>query len=158
MKLVLIRFYFQYQVFHLTKLLNAINALVNLVQIWPKLISIVTMATEDDIEIWTMIFLLLSGNDHCVKVSSNYEMVRGTALWKTFGVLRELMLKFIYVFACSLVADKANFISELSKWKQSKSVLKVMTLVMPWLRDLWYISFKTKTYCHFCLIVQASLI
>ena len=38
------------------------------------------------------------------------------------------------MFACSLVADKANFSSELSKCKQSKSILKVMTLMMPWLR------------------------
>ena len=42
------------------------------------------------------------------------------------------------MFACSLVADKANLSSELSKCKQSKSIiiLKVMTLVMPSLRDI----------------------
>ena len=40
------------------------------------------------------------------------------------------------VFACSLVADKTNFSSELSKCKQRKSILKVTTLVMPWLRDI----------------------
>ena len=39
------------------------------------------------------------------------------------------------MFVCSLVADKTNFSSELSKCKQSKSILKVMTLVMPWLRE-----------------------
>ena len=37
-------------------------------------------------------FLLLSGNDHYVEVSSNSEMVRGMALWKFSGAHRELML------------------------------------------------------------------
>ena len=37
------------------------------------------------------------------------------------------------VCACSLVVDKANHSSELSKWKQSKSIL----MVMPWLRDIF---------------------
>ena len=59
------------------------------------------------------------------------------------------------MFVCSLVADKANFSSELSKCKQSKSILKVMTGDALAERDN---SFKTKTSCHFCLIVQASLI
>ena len=43
------------------------------------------------------------------------------------------------VFACSLVADKANLSSELSKCKQSKSILEVMTLVMPWLGDIFHL-------------------
>ena len=46
------------------------------------------------------------------------------------------------MFACSLVADKANFSSGLSKCEQSKSILKVMTLVMPWLRDIFYLKPK----------------
>ena len=46
------------------------------------------------------------------------------------------------VFACSLVADKADLSSELSKCKQSKSILKVMTLVMPWLRDTFHLKPK----------------
>ena len=73
----------------------------------------------------------------------------------TFSVFINGVLKFVCVFACSLVAVKDNLSSELSIVKQSKSILKVMTLVMHWLRD---ISFKVKTYCHFFLIVQASLI
>ena len=46
------------------------------------------------------------------------------------------------MFACSLVADKTNFSSELSKCKQSKSILKVMTLAMPWLRDIFHLKPK----------------
>ena len=54
-------------------------------------------------------------------------------------------------------ADKTNLSSELSKYKQSKSTtLKVMSLVMHWLRDI--VNLKPKANCHFCLIVQASLI
>ena len=37
--------------------------------------------------------LLLGGHNHCVKVSSNSETVRGMGLWKFSGALRELMLK-----------------------------------------------------------------
>ena len=92
-KIVLIHCYFQYWFFHHKKLLNSINPLVNFGQKRSKLIPLVTMATEIEIEIWTIFFLFLSGNDHYVKVSSNSEMVRGMALWKFFGALRELMLK-----------------------------------------------------------------
>ena len=81
---------------------------------------------------------------------------RHSFLSTTFSVFINGVLKFMCMFACSLVADKANLSLELSKCKQSKSILKVITLVMPWLRD--NISFKTQTYCHFCLIVQDSLI
>ena len=45
------------------------------------------------------------------------------------------VLKFMGTSACSLMADKAN---QLSKCKQSKSVLKVMT------EEYTDISFKTK--------------
>ena len=34
------------------------------------------------------------------------------------------------------MADKASVSSELSKFKQSKSTLKVMTRAMPWLKDI----------------------
>ena len=50
------------------------------------------------------------------------------------------------VFACSLVADKANLSSELSKCKQSKSILKVMALVIPWLRDIFHLK-PNLSYC-----------
>ena len=66
------------------------------------------MATEVEIEIWTIFFLFLSGNDHYVKVSSNSEMVRGMALWKFFGALRELMLKTINNLA--LYIDQQNIV------------------------------------------------
>ena len=36
--------------------------------------------------------LLLGGHNHCVKVSSDSEMVRGMGLWEFSGALRELML------------------------------------------------------------------
>ena len=58
---------------------------------------------------------------------------RHSFLSTTFSIFINGVLKFMCVFACSLVADKANLSSELSKCKQSKSILKVMTLVMPWL-------------------------
>ena len=50
------------------------------------------MATEVASKICTMIFLVLSGNDHSLKVSSNSEVGSGTALWELFGFLRELVL------------------------------------------------------------------
>ena len=37
--------------------------------------------------------LFLGGHNHCVKVSSNSETVRGMGLWEFSGALRELMLK-----------------------------------------------------------------
>ena len=51
----------------------------------------VTMATDVAIKFFTIIFLVLSGNDHSVKVSSNSEVGSGTALWDFFGFLRELV-------------------------------------------------------------------
>ena len=42
---------------------------------------------------FTIIFLVLSGNDHSVKVSSNSEVGSGTALLDCIGFLRELVLK-----------------------------------------------------------------
>ena len=62
---------------------------------------------------------------------------RHSFLSTTFSIFINGLLKFMRVFACSLVADKANLSSELSKCKQSKSILKVMTLMMPWLRDIF---------------------
>ena len=43
-------------------------------------------------QFFTIIFLVLSGNGHSVKVSSNSEVGSGTALWEFFGFLRELVL------------------------------------------------------------------
>ena len=58
------------------------------------------------------------------------------------------------VFACSLVADKASLCSELSECKQSKSILKVMTMVMPWLRDIFHLKPKpiaiSVLFCKLC--------
>ena len=56
-----------------------------------KVMLIVTMATDVAIKFFTIIFLVLSGNDHSVKVSSNSEVGSGTALWDFFGFLRELV-------------------------------------------------------------------
>ena len=58
-------------------------------QIWEKVILVVAMATEEAIKIFTIIFLVLSGNDHSVKVSSNSEMGSGTVLLDFFLVLSE---------------------------------------------------------------------
>ena len=57
-----------------------------------KVMLVVTMATDVAIKIFTKIFLVLSGNDQSVKVSSNSEVGSGTALWEFFGPLRELVL------------------------------------------------------------------
>ena len=61
-------------------------------KIWEKEMLAVTMATDVAIKILIIIFLVLSGNDHSVKVSSNSEVGSGTALWEFFGFLRELVL------------------------------------------------------------------
>ena len=50
------------------------------------------MATEVAIKNFIISVLLLSGNDHSMKVSSNSEVGSGTALWDFFGFLRELVL------------------------------------------------------------------
>ena len=56
------------------------------------MISLVTMATNVDSKLLTIVFLFLSGTDHSVKVSSNSESVRAGALLEFFGGYRELML------------------------------------------------------------------
>ena len=116
------------------------------------------------LKVWTLYVHIVAQVNHRglgVKVETNClrdsDLIpRPSFLSTTFSVFINGVLNFMCVFACSLVADKANLSFELSKCKQSKSILKVMTVVMPWLRD--NISFKTQTYCHFCLIVQDSLI
>ena len=51
------------------------------------------MATVHANQILTIFMLLLGGNYHCVKVSSDSETVRGMGLWEFSGALRELMLR-----------------------------------------------------------------
>ena len=50
------------------------------------------MATVHANKILTKFMLLLGGHNHCEKVSSDSETVRGMALWEFSGALRELML------------------------------------------------------------------
>ena len=50
------------------------------------------MATVHANQILTIFMLLLGGHNHCVKVSSDSETVRGMGLWEFSGALRELML------------------------------------------------------------------
>ena len=50
------------------------------------------MATVHANKILTKFMLLLDGHNHCVKVSSDSETVRGMGLWEFSGALRELML------------------------------------------------------------------
>ena len=74
-----------------------------------------------------------------VKVETNYLRdsnltPRHSFLSTTFSIFINGVLKFMCVFACSLVLS-----SELSKCKQNKSILKVMALVMPWLRDIFHL-------------------
>ena len=61
-------------------------------------------------------FLFLSGNDHYVKVSSNSEMVRGMALWKFFGALRELMLKVKPVYQQMTLSPKLGVVEISTLW------------------------------------------
>ena len=50
------------------------------------------MATVQANKILTKFMLLLGGHNHCVKVSSDSETLRGMGLWEFSGALRELML------------------------------------------------------------------
>ena len=50
------------------------------------------MATVHANKILTKFMLLLDGHNHCVKVPSDSETVRGMGLWEFSGALRELML------------------------------------------------------------------
>ena len=50
------------------------------------------MATVHANKILTRFMLLLGGHNHCVKVLSDSETVRGMGLWEFSGALRELML------------------------------------------------------------------
>ena len=88
-------------------MLNSINSLVNFVQIWQKVISLVTMATNVDSKLLTIVFLFLSGTDHSVKVSSNSGSVRAGALLECFGGYRELMLNDTPISSPSPLAEKA---------------------------------------------------
>ena len=51
------------------------------------------MATVHANKILTKFMLFLGGHNHCVKVSSDSETVRGMGLWEFSGALRELMLR-----------------------------------------------------------------
>ena len=55
----------------------SIKTIAFFLKIWEKVMLVVAMATEEAIKIFTIIFLVLSGNDHSVKVSSNSEMGPG---------------------------------------------------------------------------------
>ena len=71
----------------------SIKIIAFFLKICEKVMLVVTMATDVAIKILIIIFLVLSGNDNSVKVSSNSEVGSGTALWDFFGFLRELVLK-----------------------------------------------------------------
>ena len=60
------------------------------------------MATVHANKILTKFMLLLGGHNHCVKVSSDSETVRGMGLWEFSGALRELMLKccILHIWSC----------------------------------------------------------
>ena len=55
----------------------SIKIIAFFLKILENVMLVVAMATEVAIKIFTMIFLVLSGNDHSVKVSSNSEMGPG---------------------------------------------------------------------------------
>ena len=101
-------------------------------------------------KVWTQYVHTVAQVNHRglgVKVETNFlresDLIpRHSFLSTTFSFFINGVLKFMCVFACSLVADKANHSSELSKCKHSKSILKMMTLVMPWLRDIFHLKPK----------------
>ena len=55
----------------------SIKIIAFFLKIWEKVMLVVAMATEVAIKIFTIIFLVLSGIGHSVKVSSNSEMGPG---------------------------------------------------------------------------------
>ena len=57
------------------------------------------MATVHANKILTKFMLLLGDHNHCVKVSSDSERVRGMGLWEFSGALRDLMLNTILMLA-----------------------------------------------------------
>ena len=94
--------------------------------------------------------LRLKVETNCLK-DSDLIPLHSFPLGTTFSIFINGVLKCMCVFACSLMADKSNFSSET---EQVNSESDDSGDALP----ERYISFKTKTYCHFCLIVQASLI
>ena len=90
------------------------------------------MATVHANKILTKFMLLLGGHNHCVKVSSDSETVRGMGLWEFSGALRELMLKHMHshqvksdalISACVVTqvlmfyaSRKASIESEVDQW------------------------------------------
>ena len=67
---------------------------LNCVQIWLNVIPVITMAMEADINFWTIVFLLVSDKEYCMKVSSKSKTVAKTPVWNLFGPIREVFLKF----------------------------------------------------------------
>ena len=66
------------------------------------------MATVHANKILTKFMLLLGGHNHCVKVSSDSETVRGMGLWEFSGALRELMLSNRYQTTGFLVSTSIS--------------------------------------------------
>ena len=112
------------------------------------------------LKVWPLYVHIVAQVNHRglgVKVETNFlrdsDLIpRHSFLSTTFSIFINGVFKFMCVFACSLVADKANLSSELSKCKQSKSILNVMTLVMPWLRDIFHL--KPKSIAIFVLLCK----
>ena len=114
-------------------------------------------------KVWTLYVHIVAQVNHMglgVKVETNClrdsDLIpRHSFLRTTVSIFNDVFFN-VYVCVC-VFSDKTNFSSELSKFKQRKSILKVSDDSGDALTER-YISFKTKTCCHFCLIVQASLI
>ena len=104
----------------------SIKIIAFFLKIWEKVMLVVTIATDIAINIFTIFFLVLSGNDHSVKVSSNSEVGSGTALWEFFGFLRELVLSRRHIMTC--VQDRVNLTSVnklLLQWKGPYEVVEI---------------------------------
>ena len=71
-------------------MLNSINSLGNFVQLWQIVVSLVTMVTNFDSKLLTIVFLFLSGTDHSVKVPSNSESVHAGTLFEFFWWLQRI--------------------------------------------------------------------
>ena len=99
-----------------------------------KMISFVTMATNVDSKLLTIVFLFLSGTDHSVKFSSNSESVRARALLEFYGGYRELMLSRNYESNCLMEAKSHMGVDGLrahQKMFQCKKTANVSCPIIP---------------------------
>ena len=105
------------------------------------------------LKFWSLYLHIVAQVNHRglrMKVDTNYLrdsnlIPRRSFLSTTFSIFINGVLKFMCVCLCSLVLS-----SKLSKCKLSKSILKVMTLVMPWVRDIFHLNHNLLPFLSYC--------